>query len=123
MLSMLASGLVKSTFAKYSQVHSLSGITGKTAAEHILQMQGIHDVRVEHISGNLTDHYDPSSKVSFLLGDDNLLKMKQHPFAFFLLAALLLQQEYHPLFEYQNNPFLPQELFPVVFFLLPFVLF
>ena len=62
-LSIFASGLVKSTFAKYSQVHSLSGITGKTAAEHILQMQGIHDVRVEHISGNLTDHYDPSSKV------------------------------------------------------------
>lgn len=62
-LSMLASGLVKSTFAKYSKVRSASNITGKDAAEHILHMQGIHDVRVEHISGNLTDHYDPSSKV------------------------------------------------------------
>lgn len=62
-LSLLASGLVKSTFAKYSKVRSMSGITGKDAAKHILQMQGIHDVRVEHISGNLTDHYDPSAKI------------------------------------------------------------
>lgn len=62
-LSLLASAKVKSTFARYSRMRSMSGMTGKDAAERILQMQGIYDVRVEHISGNLTDHYDPSAKV------------------------------------------------------------
>jgi hypothetical protein len=62
-LSLLASAKVKSTFAKYSRVRSMSGMTGRDAAQRILQMQGIYDVSVEHISGNLTDHYDPSAKV------------------------------------------------------------
>ncbi len=62
-LSMLASAKVNSTFKKYSQVRSRSGYTGAMAAERILQSAGIYDVRIEHISGNLTDHYDPSSKV------------------------------------------------------------
>jgi Zn-dependent membrane protease YugP len=62
-LSLLASAKVKSTFAKYSKVRSMSGMTGREAAQRILQMQGIYDVSVEHISGNLTDHYDPSAKV------------------------------------------------------------
>lgn len=62
-LSLLASAKVKTTFGRYSQVRSASGMTGRDAAERILQMQGIYDVRVEHISGNLTDHYDPSAKV------------------------------------------------------------
>ena len=62
-LSMLASSKVKSTFNKYSRVRSMAGITGAEAAERILRQSGIYDVRIEHISGNLTDHYDPSSKV------------------------------------------------------------
>lgn len=62
-LSLLASAKVKGTFGKYSQVRSMSGMTGRDAAERILQMQGIYDVRIEHISGSLTDHYDPSAKV------------------------------------------------------------
>lgn len=62
-LSLLASARVKATFGKYSQMRSMSGMTGRDAAERILQMQGIYDVRIEHISGNLTDHYDPSAKV------------------------------------------------------------
>ena len=62
-LSLLASANVNSTFQKYSKVRSRSGMTGKEAAERILQASGIYDVRVEHIAGNLTDHYDPSSKV------------------------------------------------------------
>lgn len=63
LLSLLASAKVKTTFARYSGVRSASGMTGKDAAQRILQMQGIYDVSIEHISGNLTDHYDPSSKV------------------------------------------------------------
>ncbi len=62
-LSMLASAKVNSTFRKYSQVRSRSGYTGAMAAERILKSAGIYDVRIEHISGNLTDHYDPSNKV------------------------------------------------------------
>ncbi|MFA9375129.1 MAG: zinc metallopeptidase [Lachnotalea sp.] len=58
-----ASSRVKSTFAKYSKVRSMSGMTGADAARKILNSAGIYDVRVERISGNLTDHYDPKNKV------------------------------------------------------------
>ena len=62
-LSMLASSKVKTTFARYQRVRSMSGITGAEAAQRILHQSGIYDVRVEHVSGSLTDHYDPRSKV------------------------------------------------------------
>lgn len=62
-LSLLASAKVKSTYAKYSGVRSMSGLTGAEAAQKILYAQGIFDVSVEHIEGELTDHYDPSAKV------------------------------------------------------------
>lgn len=62
-LSMWASFKVNSTFKKYAGVRSSSGMTGAQAAEAILRYKGIHDVRVEHIRGELTDHYDPSRKV------------------------------------------------------------
>ncbi len=62
-LSLLASGKVKSTFARFSQMRNSRGITGAEAAERVLRGAGIYDVRVEHIAGNLTDHYDPRSKV------------------------------------------------------------
>lgn len=63
LLTLGASGVVNSTFRKYSQVRSLSGMTGAQAAQRILNSAGIFDVAVEHISGNLTDHYDPGAKV------------------------------------------------------------
>lgn len=62
LLSLAASARVKTTFAKYSRIRSLSGMTGAQAAEKILHSAGIHDVAVLHTSGNLTDHYDPRSK-------------------------------------------------------------
>lgn len=62
-ITMLASAKVNSTYNKYKQVRSLSGMTGAEAARQILHSAGIYDVRVEHISGNLTDHYDPRSRV------------------------------------------------------------
>ncbi len=61
-LSLLASAKVNSTYAKYSRVRSMTGMTGREAAERILYQAGIRDVRVEHIRGSLTDHYDPSSR-------------------------------------------------------------
>ncbi len=62
-LSIIASARVNSTFSKYARVRSMSGMTGAQTAEAILRSKGIHDVRVEHIRGNLTDHYDPTKKV------------------------------------------------------------
>ena len=54
---------VSSTYNKYAKVRSRTGMTGAQAAQKILQMSGIYDVRIEHIGGSLTDHYDPSNKV------------------------------------------------------------
>lgn len=62
-LSIIASSKVQSTFNKYSKVRSMSGMTGAQVAELILRNKGINDVRVEHVRGNLTDHYDPRTKV------------------------------------------------------------
>jgi hypothetical protein len=61
-ICMIASFRVRSTFNKYSQCRSMSGMTGAMAAERILRIAGIYDVTVRHVSGNLTDHYDPSGK-------------------------------------------------------------
>ena len=62
-LSLAAQAKVRSTFNKYSQVRSISGMTGAEAAQILLNRAGIFDVRIEHISGSLTDHYDPRRKV------------------------------------------------------------
>lgn len=62
-LSIMASAKVNSTFAKYNRVRSMSGMTGAQAARKILDSQGIYDVSVQRVSGNLSDHYDPSNKV------------------------------------------------------------
>ena len=63
LVSMWASARVNSTYQKYSRVRSYSGMTGAEAARKILNSAGIYDVRVEHIRGNLTDHYDPRARV------------------------------------------------------------
>lgn len=61
-ISMVASAKMNSTFQKYQRVRSRSGLTGREAAAKVLQANGIYDVKIEHVSGNLTDHYDPRSK-------------------------------------------------------------
>ena len=61
-LSLMASAGVNSTFSKYSRVRSTTGMTGGEAARRLLQSQGIYDVSVRAVSGNLTDHYDPRTK-------------------------------------------------------------
>lgn len=63
LLCIFASSRVNSTYSKYAKVRSRSGITGAEAAQRILQMSGIYDVKIQHVAGNLTDHYDPSQKV------------------------------------------------------------
>lgn len=62
-ITLAASAKVKSAFAKYSQVRTRTGITGAQAAERILRESGIYDVQIQAVAGNLTDHYDPRSKV------------------------------------------------------------
>lgn len=62
-ISAIASINVNSTFKKFDKVASASHITAEQAALAILRSAGINDVRIEHIGGNLTDHYDPSAKV------------------------------------------------------------
>ena len=54
-ICLLASAKMNSTFSKYSRVRSHSGMTGKEAAEALLHREGIYDVRVEYVAGNLTD--------------------------------------------------------------------
>lgn len=62
-LCIWASSQVNSTYRKYSRVRCRCGMTGAQAAQRILQMSGINDVQIQHISGDLTDHYDPSKKI------------------------------------------------------------
>lgn len=61
-ICMIASAKVKSTYSKYARYQSASGMTGAQAAEQILHAAGIFDVQIRHVSGNLTDHYDPRNK-------------------------------------------------------------
>ncbi len=62
-LSMIASSAVNSTFKKYSEIYSLRGLTGAEAARRVLEDNGVTDVRVERVSGHLTDHFDPKTNV------------------------------------------------------------
>lgn len=61
-LSMAASAKVNGTYAKYSRVRSMTGMTGAEAAERLLKSQGIYDVQIRRVAGNLTDHYDPRTR-------------------------------------------------------------
>ena len=60
---LLAQLAVRRAYAKYSKVRSTSGMTGVQVARKILDDNGLHHVRIESISGKLSDHYDPSGKV------------------------------------------------------------
>lgn len=63
LLAIWAQVQVKTTYRKYSRVPNSRGMTGAYAAQAVLIFYGITDVRIERVSGNLTDHYDPRSKV------------------------------------------------------------
>lgn len=61
--SMWAQFKVKSAYSKYSEVDSVRGITSDQAARSILDSNGLTNINIEHIEGQLTDHYDPRAKV------------------------------------------------------------
>lgn len=63
LLSMWAQHQVNSTFNRYSKVYSRRGMTGAQAAATVLRQNGVNNVQIEHISGKLSDHFDPSSNV------------------------------------------------------------
>lgn len=63
LLSVWAQITVKSRFSRYDRVHSRRNITGAQAAAYLLKANGITDVRIQRIGGNLTDNYNPSTKI------------------------------------------------------------
>ena len=63
LLSMFASFGVKATFSKYDKVSNSRGLTAEDIARRILDANGLSNVRIERVSGNLTDHFDPKSNV------------------------------------------------------------
>ena len=54
---------VQSTFSKYSKMRNSRNITGAQAAEYVLRQNGVTGVRIEHVSGSMTDHFDPRTNV------------------------------------------------------------
>ena len=63
LLALYAQSKVSSTFNRYSKVYARSGLTAAQAADAIMRQNGITDVRIERVRGNLTDHYDPRARV------------------------------------------------------------
>lgn len=61
--ALVAQGMVRSAFNKYSQMGNRRNLTGAQAAEAILKANGVHGVRIERVGGSLTDHYDPKENV------------------------------------------------------------
>ena len=68
-LSLICQVKVNSNFSKYSNVKNMRGMTGAQAAEYVLNHYGVHGVRIEQVSGNLTDHFDPRTNVIRLSQD------------------------------------------------------
>ncbi len=62
LVSWLVSNKLKNKFKKYSQVHLQNGMSGKEIAEKMLSDNGITDVKVISVAGQLTDHYNPANK-------------------------------------------------------------
>ncbi len=63
LLSVWAQANVNGTFKKYAKVYNRRGYTGADIARKILDMNGLYQVRIEHVSGNLSDHFDPKTNV------------------------------------------------------------
>ncbi len=61
--AMIAQGSVSRTFGKYSNIRNRKNLTGAEAARMVLDNNGLNNVEVEHVRGNLTDHYDPRKRV------------------------------------------------------------
>lgn len=69
LISWIINRTLKSKFKKYSQVAMPNGMTGKDVAEKMLRENGINDVQVQHVAGQLNDHYNPATKIVNLSDD------------------------------------------------------
>lgn len=63
LLSWIVQRVLRSKFKKYGKIAMPGGMTGKDVAEMMLRQNGITDVQVQHVSGQLTDHYNPATKI------------------------------------------------------------
>ena len=63
LLALVAQITVKSTYSKYSSVKTVRGETAAQVARRILDKNGLYEVQIERIQGNLTDHYDPRTNI------------------------------------------------------------
>lgn len=79
LLALWAQLRVKMTFSSFSRVPAKNGMTGADAARRILDENGLYDVRIEPIQGQLTDHYDPR---------DRVLRLSESSFASSSVAAV-----------------------------------
>jgi Zn-dependent membrane protease YugP len=70
LLALWAQSRVKTTYARYSQVASAAGVPGARVARELLDRNGLHEVRVEEVTGQLSDHYDPRSRTVRLSSDN-----------------------------------------------------
>ena len=62
-LSMIASARVKAAYSKYARIGNKRGLTGAQAAQAVLDFYGIRDVRIQQIAGELTDNFNPKTKI------------------------------------------------------------
>lgn len=62
-ITLFAQIKVKTTFSRYSKMPNVRGLTGAEAARQILDRNGLNHIRIEHIGGNLSDHFDPKNSV------------------------------------------------------------
>ncbi len=62
-ITLICQAKVKSTFSKYSKIRNSRNMTGAQAAEYVLRQNGVTGVRIEHIEGSLSDHFDPRTNV------------------------------------------------------------
>lgn len=69
LLGLWAQARVRGTFNSYSKSRTMNGLTGAEVARHLLDSQGLQDVRIEEIQGNLSDHYDPRERILRLSPD------------------------------------------------------
>lgn len=69
LLPVISNVLINSTYSNYSQIRNEANISGKDVARKILDSNGLKDVKIREISGNLTDHYDPRNKTVSLSSD------------------------------------------------------
>ena len=62
LLGFWAQAKIRSAYSQYSQVRTTTGLTGAEVARLMLDRNGLTNIQIEHVSGTLSDHYDPSSK-------------------------------------------------------------